>query len=131
MLKRTSDNWLIAMLDFEVYFDDSGTHGQSEIAVGACYIAPKDQWDLFVKDLDLLRAKHGFDCFHMADFMAGQQDFVGWDDSKRERVLRAVSCLIKTVRLSVFLVRFPRRLGISTCQRSIRKLLARDITLSQ
>jgi Protein of unknown function (DUF3800) len=96
MLERTGDDWLIAMLDFEVYFDDSGTHSESEIAVASCYIAPRNQWDSFVRNLDEAREKHGFDCFHMADFMARQKEFIQWDDRKGARALESVSCIIKT-----------------------------------
>lgn len=39
MLARASGDWLLAM--FEVYFDNSGTHGDSPVAVAACYLSSK------------------------------------------------------------------------------------------
>ncbi|HJU12510.1 MAG TPA: DUF3800 domain-containing protein [Candidatus Binataceae bacterium] len=82
--------------DFELYFDDSGTHAESEIAVAGCYIAPKDQWERFGNELDHARKQLGFDCFHMADVMARRSEFANWDAAKRTDLLWRLSCLIKT-----------------------------------
>lgn len=97
------------MPDFEAYFDDSGTHSGSEIAVASCYIAPKDQWDSFVNNMDEARTKHGFDCFHMAEFMARQGEFGKWNEPKRARVLESVSCIIKTRTTVGFSCAIPKR----------------------
>jgi hypothetical protein len=70
MLERTRMDWWLAMFEFEVYFDDSGTDGGSPIAVAACYVASKTQWDEFVKDWDKAREREGFDEFHMSEFVA-------------------------------------------------------------
>jgi hypothetical protein len=50
MLDRAGEDWLIAVIDlepddYELYFDDSGSGSSSPVAVAACYIATKRQWD--------------------------------------------------------------------------------------
>ena len=97
------------MSDFEVYFDDSGTHSESDIAIGSCFVAPKEQWDWFVKNLDEAREREGFDCFHMADCMAGRKEFAGWNDVKRERVLRWLTEIIRTRATIGFSCGVPRK----------------------
>jgi hypothetical protein len=88
------------MIEHEVYFDDSGTHRESPIAVAACYIAEKSQWDSFVKDWDGARERRGFDVFHMADFSAkperGCKPFCDWDRTKRQIVYEHLVSIIKT-----------------------------------
>jgi hypothetical protein len=88
MLDRTGADWLIAM--FEAYFDDSGTDGNSEIAIAACYVSTKRGWDDFVKAWDNARWEEGFDAFHMAHFVAkrdqGHKPFCDWDNHKKSHV---------------------------------------------
>jgi hypothetical protein len=55
MLARTGLEWWLYMFTFETYWDDSGTNKESPIAVAACYVATKTQWDEFVKDWDAAR----------------------------------------------------------------------------
>lgn len=75
---------------FTAYFDDSGTDGNSDIAVAACYVSTKRGWDDFVTDWDHARTQEGFDVFHMAEFTAppGQrhEPFCDWGDSKKKHV---------------------------------------------
>src|SRR5271165_2856544 len=88
------------MFDFEIYWDDSGTHTQSPIAVAACYVATKQQWDLAVKEWDATAVAEGFDTFHMADFMlhpkCGLKPFCDWDEVKRDRVYYRLASIINT-----------------------------------
>jgi hypothetical protein len=58
------------MFDFEVHFDDSGTDANTPVAVAACYISSKEQWDEFVRNWDEVRETEGFDVFHMCEFVA-------------------------------------------------------------
>jgi len=93
MLDRTGKEWLLGM--YEVYWDDSGTHLESPVAIAACYISTKRGWDTFVEAFDDIRWSEGFDVFHMADFAAyhdkAKKPFCDWDHIKRKRVFRRIA----------------------------------------
>jgi hypothetical protein len=88
------------MFDFEIYWDDSGTHDGSPIAVAACYIASREQWGRFVRDWDEARLREGFDDFHMKNFMSpperGKEPFCHWDKRKKNRVYSWLASIINT-----------------------------------
>lgn len=88
------------MFDIEMYWDDSGTHDGSPIAIAACYVADSEQWTHFVRNWDEARKDEGFDSFHMADFMAkpeiGKQPFCEWGQSKKNRVYSRLATIINT-----------------------------------
>ena len=75
---------------FEVYWDDSGTHEGSPIAIAACYISTVKGWTKFVEEFNDIRHSEEFDCFHMADFAAyhekDRKPWCDWDYVKRKRV---------------------------------------------
>jgi hypothetical protein len=100
MLERTGLEWDLAMFEFEVYFDDSGTDGGTPVAVAACYVAAKEQWDEFTRNWNEVSEKEGFDCFHMADFVAkpesGHKPFCDWDVEKKTRVYNKLASIINT-----------------------------------
>src|SRR5579862_1137610 len=83
---------------FEVYFDDSGTDGNSEIAIAGCYVSTKRGWDEFTTAWDIVRDEEGFDAFHMADFVAplhcGHKPFCDWDKPKKDRVYDRIATII-------------------------------------
>ena len=84
---------------FTLYFDDSGTHPQSDIAVAACYVSTVEQWTCFKKNWEEASARHQFGIFHMADFVSKNKQFSKpeWNDqSKRDRTICALINLIKT-----------------------------------
>jgi hypothetical protein len=72
---------------FSVYFDDSGTHSESDIALAACYIGTLDRWERLVEDWDAARLDEGFETFGMADILGGKGEFRGWDKEKRKRLI--------------------------------------------
>lgn len=88
------------MFDFEMYLDDSGTHVESPIAIAACYVAEKAQWDHFVRDWDEAREEYGFDVFHMKDFMAhpdkGRKPFCDWSSDKKNKLYSRLAAIINT-----------------------------------
>jgi hypothetical protein len=100
------------MFEFEVYFDDSGTDGNSPVAVAACYVASKDQWDQFVKNWDEASKTEGFDVFHMAEFVAkrqaGHKPFCDWDNPKKERVYARLANIINTRVRKPFALAVPK-----------------------
>jgi hypothetical protein len=84
---------------FTLYCDDSGTHSQSEIAVAACYIAPVSQWDKFTDEWNRANDIEHFGVFHMADFVAKQEQFAKpeWaDKQKRDRAIKRLINIIQT-----------------------------------
>src|ERR1022692_3051925 len=112
MLPRTVvDRWLF-MFEFELYCDDSGTDGGSSIAVAACYVASKRQWDEFVRNWDEVRRDEGFDYFHMAEFVAkpeaGHKPFCDWDNAKKDRVYGKLASIINTRVLKGFGIAIPK-----------------------
>ena len=81
---------------FTLYFDDSGTDSGTEVAVAACYVASVEQWECFVKNWREADAKYGFGIFHMTDFEARQEQFLGWPDDKCNMLLDHLISIIKT-----------------------------------
>src|ERR1700722_7871955 len=101
------------MFEFEVYFDDSGTDGVTPVAVAACYVASKTQWTEFARNWDEVRAKEGFDAFHMAEFVAnpdaGHKPFCEWDNPKKERVYGKLASIINTRVRKGFAIAVPKK----------------------
>jgi hypothetical protein len=83
---------------FTAYFDDSGTDGNSDIAIAACYVSTKRGWDDFVEAWDRARYDEGFDSFHMAEFVAkpemGHKPYCDWTRSKKEHVYARLAKII-------------------------------------
>jgi hypothetical protein len=83
---------------FTAYFDDSGTDGNSDIAVAACYVSTKRGWDDFVTEWDRARWEERFDSFHMCDFVAppGQRNepWCDWDNTHKARVYTRLGKII-------------------------------------
>lgn len=96
------------MEKWSVYFDDSGTHAQSAIAVAACYIAPTPQWLRFGRVWQKVAERENFSVFHMADFNARQGEFKRWDDDKRNRVIRRLIQIIRQYTTQGFALALPK-----------------------
>jgi hypothetical protein len=90
MLGRTPLEWSLAML--EVYFDDSVP---TDWAAAACYVSSERQWASFNRGLKLLAASEGFIDFHMTDLASGGGEFLGWTNTKKKRVYKAMAALIR------------------------------------
>jgi hypothetical protein len=78
------------------YFDDSGTHKESDIAVAACLVSDDRRWDRFGPSWNRVLEEAGMadDGFHMAEFVAHKPPFDAWDAQRREAVIKA---LISTI----------------------------------
>jgi hypothetical protein len=113
MLKRTNIDWWLAMFELEIYFDDSGTDGGTPVAVAACYVSSKEQWDQFVKNWDRVRTDEGFDVFHMAEFVAkpeaGHKPFCDWDNVKKDRVYAKLASIINSRAQMGFAIAVPKK----------------------
>jgi len=112
MLERTRSEWLLTM--YELYIDDSGTHGDAPMAIAACYISTKRGWDNFVREYDNIRTTEHFDCFHMTDFAASpekkMEPFCDWDGTKRKRVYQRIAKTINDNKRIGLGVAFPKEL---------------------
>lgn len=101
------------MFELELYCDDSGTDAGTPIAVAACYVAGKKQWDEFVRNWDEVRGQEGFDFFHMAEFVAkpemGHKPFCDWDNRKKERVYYKLASIINTRVSRGFAIAVPKQ----------------------
>jgi hypothetical protein len=83
---------------YVTYLDDSGTHSASEIAIAACYVSTESGWRNFVREWDRARVDEGFDCFHMAEFVApAWQGHKPWCDWTNEKKTRVYSRLARTI----------------------------------
>jgi hypothetical protein len=51
------------MVMFTLYFDDSGTHAKSEVAVAGCYIATVEQWSEFKRNWQEANVREHFGTF--------------------------------------------------------------------
>lgn len=103
-----------------IFFDDSGTHPESSIAVAACYAASVEQWKEFERNWNDAKSEIGFNKFHMADFAAGYGEFADWSDSKRRKVLTRL-CGIINARAEVgYAIAVPKRIYDSVIQAPLR-----------
>lgn len=87
------------MLMITLYCDDSGTHGKSMVAVAGCYLSTVAQWAEFQSNWNTASQREHFGVFHMADFVARQEQFSTpeWSKShKRDRTIRSLINIIKT-----------------------------------
>jgi Protein of unknown function (DUF3800) len=113
MLDRTRIGWWLVMFELEVYFDDSGTDAGTPVAVAACYVAKKTQWDEFVRNWDQVMAEEGFTLFHMAEFMAKpemkHEPFCHWNNEKKDRVYKKLASIINTRVRQGFAVAVPKQ----------------------
>jgi hypothetical protein len=80
-----------------IYIDDSGTAPDQNIAIAAGWIADMAVWKLLDQDWAEVRKDkdHEFNCMHMADFVYGDKDFVGWDLPKKWAVLKKLVPIVK------------------------------------
>jgi hypothetical protein len=86
------------MVMWALYCDDSGTNGQSEVAVAACLVGKVEQWEMFQKEWAQVAIDEEFKEFHMTKFEGGHAEFHSWrgDDARKKRVLRKLLGIIKT-----------------------------------
>jgi hypothetical protein len=98
--------------DLEVYFDDSGTDANTPVAVAACYIASKEQWNDFARNWDEVAKAEGFEAFHMSEFVAkkeaGRKPFCDWDNRKKGSVYDKLASIINTRIRRGFAVAVPK-----------------------
>jgi hypothetical protein len=77
------------------YFDDSGTHSESDVAVASCYVGIVDQWKKLEGDWQDARNAEGFSVFGMADILGGNGEFRNWPEEKRGRLIRRLITMMQ------------------------------------
>jgi hypothetical protein len=82
------------MANISGYFDDSGTHLQSETAVCAGYVATVEQWKELERNWREVDNTEHFGVFHTAAWLGGYKQFKGWEASRKERVFRRLIGII-------------------------------------
>jgi hypothetical protein len=80
----------VYVASFAIYFDDSGTSPNQNIAVAAGWIAPTNAWMQFEIEWDVARKIPGdeFKCMHMTDFVSSlnrNSEFYGKNDLLRKQ----------------------------------------------
>jgi hypothetical protein len=123
------------MFEFQLYCDDSGTDANTPVAVAACYVSSKTQWDHFARNWDEVREREGFDVFHMCEFMAkpeaGHKPYCDWENAKKDRVYQKLASIIDT-RIGVVLRLLCRKLRlIDTFSRNLKMGVLLIITPGQ
>ena len=77
-----------------VYFDESGTHSNSEAAVVAGFLSNETQWVAFSQKWQQVLADSGLEYFRMSQFENRRGPFVGWTKDKREELLNKLLPII-------------------------------------
>ena len=85
---------LMAM--FTVYFDESGTHTESEAVSVGGYLSTVDQWERFQNSWDEILKEAGIEFFHMTDHQNRQGPYKNWSEFKHRRVLEKLIIEIRS-----------------------------------
>jgi len=78
-----------------VYFDESGVHETSPVIVMAGYLSTVEEWAEFSNRWVAVLHRYDLDCFHMADFNGGYQEFDGRHETERRELLNELTLLIR------------------------------------
>ena len=72
---------------YTVYFDESGTHDDSEAAVVAGFVSNATKWEAFSQNWQQVLNESGLDYFHMSEFENRRGDFDGWTEERKRELL--------------------------------------------
>ena len=81
------------------YFDDSGTHPQSPVALVAGWISPVPQWKKLIRKWEKAKTDFGFDTLHMSELIANnpKSEFADkkyWNEARKEKLLKRLREII-------------------------------------
>jgi len=83
------------VLTLHAYFDESGTHADSDAVTVAGYISTAEQWELYTRDWTAALAEWRLTTFHMTDFANGVGPFRFWTEEERRfrfaRLIRIIN----------------------------------------
>jgi Protein of unknown function (DUF3800) len=71
------------MREFNMYFDESGTHASSPVLIMGGLLGSTEQFTTFGQLLDRIRDHYSFDIFHAVDMKGGRKDFQAWPYEKQ------------------------------------------------
>lgn len=71
------------MREFNMYFDESGTHATSPVLLMGGLVGSAEQFTTFGRHLDRIRDHYAFDVFHAVDMKGGRKDFQAWTSEKQ------------------------------------------------
>jgi hypothetical protein len=80
---------------FTAYFDESGTHGPTPTVILASFLGHAREWELFERRLRRLQREYGFTVFHAKEFKANDDEFRGWSDDKKKRLISDLTELVR------------------------------------
>lgn len=94
----------VQVVMFTVYLDDSGTSPSQHVAIATALVIPAIRIEAMEREWNTLKAKEGFSCFHMAEFVAKnpKSDFANWDDAKQARVYGRVKQITRKYGAAAF-----------------------------
>jgi hypothetical protein len=97
------------VLALHAYFDDSGTHAESEVVTVAGYISSAEQWKVFEQEWGSALNEWGLEFFHMSKFANKAPGYADWtDQDRRFRFARLVGVMNRHVIASVGIA-IPKR----------------------
>lgn len=79
---------------YTAYFDESGTHPDSEYVVVAGFISNATEWEAFSQRWHQVLADSQIDYFHMTDFESRKGPFDGWTEEERRDLLNRLLPII-------------------------------------
>ena len=79
---------------YTAYFDESGTHPESDAAVVAGFVFDVTQWEAFSEKWRKVLTEFGVDFMHMTDLENRRRQFTGWSVAKKEELLNLLLPII-------------------------------------
>ncbi len=76
------------------YFDASGHPNQGEVLVVSGFISTEPRWLQFERRWNDALKSAGISCFHMNEFINRSGEFAGWNQGKRERLLKTLGRIV-------------------------------------
>lgn len=88
---------------YTAYFDESGTHDDSEVVAVAGFVANPSQWEQFSEDWQAaLNDCCSLEYFHMSDFESRHGPYESWTDAERkDRLNRFLDIIQKHAQQSI------------------------------
>lgn len=85
---------------YSAYFDESGTHDNSEAVVVAGCVASNQQWQEFDRTWREVLSDAEINHFHMRDFAHSLREFKDWKNDEQRRT-RFLKLLVETMRRNI------------------------------
>ena len=80
---------------YKVYFDESGTHDDSEAVVIAGFVSNETQWVSFSQKWQEVLTASNLDYFRMSQFASNRGQFSGWTEEVRRELLNRLLSIIE------------------------------------